>query len=33
MYSYPPVPLSSKKEQLLSEVFESSQEKVLIREI
>lgn len=33
MYSYPPVPLSAQKDRPLSEVFESSQEKVLIREL
>jgi hypothetical protein len=33
MYSYPPKPLSSQKDRLLQEVFESEQEKVLIREM
>jgi hypothetical protein len=33
MYSYPPVPLSDRKDKLLSEVFESSQERVAIKEL
>ena len=31
MHSYPPQPLSSQKDQLLSEVFDSVQEKLVIR--
>lgn len=33
MYSYPPEPLSARKDQLLSRVFDSPQEKVVIREL